>query len=563
MTSQFRSLSSAVAEVVRQRSEILFGLMGNGNAHLISSLTSSGFRYVGARHEAGTVAMADAYYRASRKIATATVTYGAGFTNALTSLAEARMARIPLVLIVGDAPSTGLRPWDVDQPMIAAGMGVTTVVLRAENVAADVVGAYETALRESVPVVVSIPYDLATAPVTEPVPSETLNTAGPGPAPGYRAQVDAQALEAVRRALTAAERPLIIAGRGVVEAAGSAQLWRDIGDRVGALFATSVMARNAFDSPWDLGVAGGFAQLPGAEVMGRADVVVAVGASLNTFQMRYGTLFGPEAKVIQIDIRENATHERVDLFVQADASAFSARLLEGLEERAENTAWRDQVPAPAGPRVGPEETGCCADGRLNPQPFAHVLEEILPKNRTIVQDGGHFSGWMPMYCSAPDPQGLMLVGTAFQTIGLGFPAAVGAAAARPERTTVLVTGDGGGLMALADMDTFIRTARSGLVVVFNDAAYGAELHQYAVRGLDATAMLIDEVDFAAVGRALGAHGLKARSLADLEVVRDWVQAGAEGVFVLDLPVSQSEVAPYMRESVELAMAQERQPIAAK
>ncbi len=112
-------------------------------------------------------------------------------------------------------------------------------------------------------------------------------------------------------------------------------------------------------------------------------------------------------------------------------------------------------------------------------------------------------------------------------------------------------------MALADMETFIRTARSGLVVVFNDAAYGAELHQYGARGLDKTAMLIDEVDFAALGQAFGAQSIKAGSLADLDRVRQWVEAGAEGVFVLDIPVSQTEVAPYMRESVELAIARER------
>ena len=91
--------------------------------------------------------------------------------------------------------------------------------------------------------------------------------------------------------------------------------------------------------------------------------------------------------------------------------------------------------------------------------------------------------------------------------------------------------------------------RSGVVVVFNDAAYGAELHQYAVRGLDEEAMLIEEVDFAAVGRAFGAEGVKARSLADLDALKDWVARGAEGVFVLDLPISRNVVAEYMAESM--------------
>ena len=97
-------VSAAVADVLAERAGHLFGLMGNGNAHLISRLTRRGFPFTSARHEAATVAMADAYHRATGGVAAATTTYGAGFTNAYTTLAEARMARIPLVFVVGDAP---------------------------------------------------------------------------------------------------------------------------------------------------------------------------------------------------------------------------------------------------------------------------------------------------------------------------------------------------------------------------------------------------------------------------------------------------------------------------
>jgi thiamine pyrophosphate-dependent acetolactate synthase large subunit-like protein len=164
-------------------------------------------------------------------------------------------------------------------------------------------------------------------------------------------------------------------------------------------------------------------------------------------------------------------------------------------------------------------------------------------------DGGHFIGWAPMYLSVPDPHAMILVGTAFQSIGMGFGSAAGVSVGRPERTTVLVSGDGGGLMGLADFETFLRATRKGVVVVLNDSAYGAELHQYAVKGLHDQAMLIDEVDFAAVGRALGASGAKARTLADLQHLQDWLAANEEGVFVLDVAISQKVVAEFMTESV--------------
>ncbi|MGD6979954.1 MULTISPECIES: thiamine pyrophosphate-binding protein [Citricoccus] len=552
------TVPQAVARVVREQDTLLFGLMGNGNAHLISELTSTGFPFVTVRHEAGAVAAADAAFRASGRLATATVTYGAGFTNTLTALAESALARIPLVLIIGDAPTTGPRFFDVDQVGMAAAAGVETVRLNDHDPAAQVRDAYARARAESRPIVVAIPYDLVEAPVRGATGSD-----GPtveAPLHGSLPVPTGAELAPFLAALHGAERPLIVAGRGVVDSPGAPEALRRLADGLGAFIATSVMARNVAGPEGDLGIAGGFARLDRAEIMRQADVVLVVGAGMNPFQLRYGTLFGAEATVLQVDTRDWKRHERTDHFLVSDAGVALGALAAALgatpdENGRPDGGWRARQPIPAAPRLetvradGSVEDGLAEDGRLNPRSMALALEEILPAERTFVQDGGHFIGWVPLMCSVPDARSHTFVGTAFQSIGLGFPSAVGAAAARPERTTVLVTGDGGGLMALADLESFVRQARSGVVVVFNDAAYGAELHQYAVRGLDEEAMLIEEVDFAAVGRAFGAEGVKARSLTDLDALKDWVARGAEGVFVLDLPISRNVVAEYMAESM--------------
>ncbi|HWS50237.1 MAG TPA: thiamine pyrophosphate-binding protein, partial [Microbacterium sp.] len=112
------TVSEAIADELASRTDLVFGVMGNGNAHVVSRLTSRGIRYVSARHEGGALAMADAYYRASGRIAVATTTYGPGFTNTLTALGEATQARVPILFVTGDAPSTGARPVDVDQKKI-------------------------------------------------------------------------------------------------------------------------------------------------------------------------------------------------------------------------------------------------------------------------------------------------------------------------------------------------------------------------------------------------------------------------------------------------------------
>ena len=542
------TVSAVVAAVVAERTDHLFGLMGSGNAHLISCLTSQGFPFTSARHEAATVAMADAYHRANGRVGAATTTYGAGFTNACTALAEARMARIPLVLVVGDAPSTGLRAFDVDQTTLAAAVGVTTLVAGPENAAAMTHRAFDLAVQTVQPVVLAIPYDLATAALSaqqealEPLPAKAAWPA------------TEQDLDRVAEALSTAARPLLLAGRGAVLDAAAAPALRELGDRLGALFMTSAMAVGAVDSPWDLGIAGGFTRTHRLELARQADVVLVAGAGLNTFQLRHGTLFTAGTRVIRIDNDPDPAHPLVTDHVRADLTGFLHALTGRIPPADPSTTWRAQAPDVAteafrgsAPVEDPAEFG--PDGRLNPRAVVAALDRILPQERSVVMDGGHFIGWAPMYLSVPDPQAMILVGTAFQTIGLGFGSAAGVSAARPERTTVLVSGDGGGLMGLADLETFLRATTRGVVVVLNDSAYGAELHQYASRGLDPTAMLIDEIDFAAVGRALGADGAKAHTLADLAALEQWLATHDEGVFVLDVAISQKIVAEFLTASL--------------
>ncbi|MBP3035158.1 thiamine pyrophosphate-binding protein [Arthrobacter sp. zg-ZUI100] len=539
------NVSDVVAEVCARHTEVVFGLMGNGNAFFTSNLTARGLPYISARHEAGTVAMADAYYRASGKVAVATVTYGAGFTNSLTALTEAAKARTPMVVVVGEAPTTGPRPWDIDQLMVARGLGVLTLTVGTGNAERLAEEAWSTARRERCPVVLSIPYDLSNEPAG---PQETSAQ----PQPVVRTAPEPAVVEHLATLLNRAKRPLLLAGNGaVISGAGTALV--ELGDKLGALFATSVMARNSLDTPWDLGIAGGFARMAPLQLMRSADLVLVAGASLNAFQTRYGSLFAEDAVVIQIDELAAPTSPRVSTFVQADVRETALALTAAVSAV---DGWRTEHPEVTTSAFAQDQPAeeFAADGRLNPRAVAQALDTLLPTERTIVQDGGHFCGWIPMYCEAPDPQGLMMVGTAFQSIGLGIPAAVGAAVARPDRTTVLIAGDGGALMALADLESAVRAIPSGVMVVFNDAAYGAEVHQYAARGLDDTAMQIPEVDFSALGIAMGAQGVKVRSLSDLQMLKEWLCAGAEGLFVLDVAVTQTEVADYMRESMAPILA---------
>lgn len=546
------SVSAHVAAALAQHVDQVFGVMGNGNAHFLDAVERDGVvAYTAMRHEAGAVVAADAYHRASGRLAAATATYGAGFTNTLTALAEARQAHIPLVLVVGDEPTSGPRPWGVDQIALASAVGARTYTVGRTDAAATTVIAVEHALTYRVPTVLAIPYDVATreaGPVPDaPAPSAPAPLAPAGP-------FAAGAIADAAAALAAAERPFLLAGRGAWISGAGAALGA-LAEATGALTAGTALGRGVFpDTRYDLGVTGGFGAERAMEAVRTADVAVLFGASLNQFTMRFGDLFAPGTRIIQVDVAPAATHPHVGTYVRGDGRLVAEALVEELREvGATPSGWRESVDVDA-LTSRPAGDGLAADGRLDPRSAAARIGELLPADRVVVSDGGHFIGWANMYWPVASPDRMIMVGTAYQSIGLGFPSVAGAALAHPASTVVLTTGDGGGLMALADLESAVRVAGGrGLAVVWNDAAYGAEVNLYGLKGLAHGPMRIPEVDFAALGAAVGAHGVVVRTLGDLEALAAWAARPADErpFLVLDLRISGEVIAPYQEEIIRV------------
>jgi thiamine pyrophosphate-dependent acetolactate synthase large subunit-like protein len=367
------------------------------------------------------------------------------------------------------------------------------------------------------------------------------------------------ALADVARALAGASRPLLLAGRGAW-LAGAGEALGELAAATGALTASTALGRGVFpDARFDLGVTGGFGAPAAMELVHEADVAVVFGASLNQFTMRFGELFAPGTRVVQVDVTASAMHPYVGTYLRGDAAVVARALVAELEALdAEPSGWRESVDVAASRAQAPGADatggGLADDGRLDPRTVAARIAEMLPDDRVVVSDGGHFIGWANMYWPVASPDRMIMVGTAFQSIGMGFPSVPGAAAARPESTIVLTTGDGGGLMAIADLESAVRTAGGrGIAVVWNDAAYGAEVNLYGLKGLAEGPMLIPEADFAMAARAFGAEGVVVRELADLEALASWTaRPAAERPFLLlDCRISGRVVAPYQEEIIRV------------
>lgn len=531
------SVGRVVAASALEFSSHAFGVMGADNAVMIDGMIRLGMSYAPMRHEAGAVVAADAFTRVAGRPAVCTTTSGPGFTNALTALAEASRARSPLVLLTGSAPVSGPRPGDIDIRRTAASAGARAWMVEEEDTVGTIRAAFQTARAENRPAVVCVPSDVSRRTATRP--GARARAADRPGASGALLPSARDELSRLADRLRAARRPLLLAGRGAI---GAAEALRRTASAYGARTATTTLALGVFGSgDGHLGIAGGFATDDEAAAMHRADVVVVIGAGLNAHTTRRGTVFAAGAHVVQIDLAAQPTSTRVDQFIRADAEDALIELLLQAPANAERTGtWRGI------PSVHPSTGAHTLVDGLHPAAVADAVADAVPSDATFVVDGGNFMAWPLASWRPARPRSFVPAGLAFQSIGLGLGALVGAAAARPDAYPVLGVGDGGLLMSLADLDSVARLVPRGAIVVFNDAAYGAEVHQFGPEGFAESPMRFPARSFALIA---GAFGLRTLSVYDRETLRiaaSFLRAHRDELVLLDCHISPSVAAPFLR-----------------
>ena len=513
----------------------VFGVVGSGNFHVTNALVSAGARFVAARHENGAATAADAFSRLTGRPAALTLHQGPGLTNALTGITEAAKSRTPLLVLAADTPAgqTTSNFW-IDQAAAVTAVGAEVERLHtAETACADAARAYHRCVSERRTVVLQMPLDAQDGDCewTDTVPAD-VGACHPGPS--------LAAVEELANVMSGARRPVLLAGRGALDA--RAELER-LAAATGSLLTTSGVARGLFaGNSWYLDTMGGFATPVAADLVQGADVVVAFGASLNRWTTRNGTLLPPGTTVAHVDREPEAfgRHRSVDLCVVGDVAAVAAAVTQSLGHYEPATGYRSDDVARRLRREGrwrdvPFEDTSDSE-RIDPRTLTIALDDILPAQRVVVPDGGNFNGYPAMFLEVPDHRGYCLP-LAFQSIGLALPGAVGAALARPDRTAVAGVGDGGFMMSLAELDTAVRLRLPLLVLVYNDDAYGAEVHHFGPEGADLTTVEFPDTDIAAIARGFGCEAVTVRGLDDLGAVADWITGAREGPLVVDAKIT--------------------------
>ncbi len=518
----------------------VFGVVGSGNFHITNALVAGGARFLAARHEGGAAVMADAWARTTGSVGVVTVHQGPGLTNAMTGIAEAAKSRTPLLVLAAEAPEVRSN-FHVDVAGLAAAVGAVPERLYSPASAlADARRAYATALGRRT-VVLALPLSVQAA-ACEPGPLPALRRTYPlAPSP--------EAVTALAGVLRGARRPVFVAGRG---ARGRAAGLVRLADACGALLATSAVAKGLFGgSPWNLDVSGGFATPLAAELISEADVVVGWGCSLNMWTMRHGKLIGPGATVVQVDDDPAmlGAHRPVHLGVPGDVAETARAVADELGVSApgyRSAELRALIAAQGRWRDVPFRDE--SDGeRIDPRTLSIALDDLLPAERTVGVDSGNFMGYPSMYLSVPDETGFCFT-QAFQSIGLGLATAIGAAVARPDRLAVAALGDGGALMGVSELETVARLGLPMVVVVYDDEAYGAEVHHFGPDGDPLDTVRFPPADIAAIGRGFGFDGVTVRDAADLDPVRDWLAGPRERPLLIDAKVTSAHGSWWLEEA---------------
>lgn len=534
----YEAIANAFA---REGTTTVFGLLGDGNMYWSAAMSKMpGIRTIDARDEGAALTMAEGWARATGKIGVCSVTHGPGITRMMTSLVSVTRCGIPVVVCTSATElNNDLINQAIDQKPLVTATGAGYVqVLKPAFAESAVRQAFHMARTERRPVVLAVPLDVqkmeCDADGADYEPSTTLFERQ------QRIRPAEDRLDAALQIIGESRKCVVIAGRGAMQA-GAVEACARLAQRLGALTATTLLAKGAFgDAEYHAGIAGMFSTRTVMQLFEEADCAIAVGASLNPHTIEGGYLF-PHGRIIHIDAEPAVVMgngRAADCYVQGDAAVtvqmIDARLAaSGVNREGFRTAAVKKALAAAD--RDPAEYDIEA-GTVDPREACRVIDERLPAGVGIAIGLGHAFAFPVMVMKKPRP--FQIYANGFGSIGQTFATAIGAAVALDGKPLVAIEGDGGAMQNIQELDTLRRTRAKLLFIIMNDESLGAEYHKLRAAKLEPALADVESPDFAAVARGFGVRGATARTLDEVAAGIDAFLAG-EGPMVLDLRISKN------------------------
>ncbi len=512
-----RTVGRFVADALRAAGvRFAFTVPGESFLGLLEGLRAAGIRVVATRHEGAAAFMAEAHGQLTGRPAAALGTRAVGAANLAIGIHTARQDSTPMFALVGQVERAfaGREAFqEIDQTATIGGLATFATEIRR---AADVPDAMGDAVRAALsgrpgPALIAIPEDL----LDEELPAGTaLDTSRPAPT-----RPEADDVRAVLQFLATAERPVILAGGGVLRARTSSDLIK-----LAELLRVPVIAGwrrgdvVSNDHPLYLGMTGFGSPSVVRERLERADAVLVIGCRLSEITSFGYRIPSTGQRWIHVDVEPLADRPGLagpERTIRADARAFlraaTTRLQAGVLDAASADARRDvnQADRAAWEAATTVDESAWTGPGVHPGQALVALRRVVPDDAIITTDAGNFGLWVARHFRFRRPG--TFLGPTSGAMGYGLPAAIAAALVHRERVVVAIAGDGGFAMTMAELETAVREKARVIAIVFDNERYGTiRMHQDRRAGGTSEGIATDlgPIDFAAIARACGARGVR-------------------------------------------------------
>ncbi|MCZ6583947.1 MAG: biosynthetic-type acetolactate synthase large subunit [Thaumarchaeota archaeon] len=528
----------------------VFGLPGGMNLPMYDELYKSDIRHILVRHEQSAAHMADGYGRVSRKPGVCFATSGPGATNLLTGIATAQADSSPMIAVTGQVPIHMIGK-DAFQESDIIGMANPCVKYsfqpRTSAEIPEVVrkGFYIAATGRPGPVLLDIPKDVQQNEAQMNFPDEFKIR-------GYHPWTDPDItqIEKAIDMLLAAEKPIILAGGGVIISSAFAEL-QSIAELLMIPVVTTFKGKGSFpeNHPLSLGPIGMHGHAEANKLMTEADCVLAIGTRFSDRSVGTFEEFEKRLKIIHMDVdpaeigKNQTTSVAVVGDVQATLRIMVKLLIQKTIKKTEGTTWlkhvnevkeywRENLKLPTGEMIAAK--------------ILRKLREVLPKESITTTEVGQHQMWASLFFDVIHP-GTFFSSTGLGTMGWGFPAAIGAKVARPDVPVVDIAGEGSFNMTENSLATSVLDNIPVIVFLLNNFSLGM-VAQWQRTFYDRRMIGIDLKncpDYVKLAESYGAQGIRAQSLDEIEKAIK-VALKSDVTTVIDIPINPEEdVLPFV------------------
>ncbi|KPJ68733.1 MAG: acetolactate synthase catalytic subunit [Syntrophobacter sp. DG_60] len=513
-----------IQSLIKEGVDNIFGLPGGAIIDVYDALYDSPIRHILVRHEQGAIHAADGYARATGKVGVAMVTSGPGATNTVTGIATAYMDSIPILVFTGQVP-TKLIGNDAFQE--ADIVGIIRPCTKHNYLVKDV-DALARTIKEAFyiarsgrpgPVLIDLPKDVQQAKAEFEYPKEVDL---PGYKPKYKAHIGQ--VNRAAQLIANARRPMVYAGGGVIYSKGAHEALKRLAEGFFMPVTNTLMGLGGFPGthPLWLGMLGMHGTYRANMAVVHCDVLIGVGARFDDRVTGKLEEFAPDAKIVHIDIDPASISKNVivDVPIVGDCKDALMKLNQALSEihvnwKDKHKAWLEQVEEWRKTHTLHYQQP--SDGSLKPQYVVEKIYELTKGKAIISTEVGQNQMWTAQYYKFDEPRTFLTSG-GLGTMGYGFPAAIGAQAAFPDRLVIDIAGDGSIQMNIQELATAVGYRLPVKVAILNNGYLGMvrQWQQLFYRGRYSQTSLECSPDFVRVAEAYGAVGLRATKPQEVE-----------------------------------------------